>query len=68
MQFFLFKSIQISLPLQRFKIIHKMEEIAKIKNTKPHIFKIGVYSLGHLVNDLYMNQIQVLIPFGLLED
>jgi hypothetical protein len=45
-----------------------MEEIAKIKNTKPHIFKIGVYSLGHLVNDLYMNQIQVLIPFGLLED
>ncbi|MBP6527782.1 MAG: MFS transporter [Prevotella sp.] len=43
-----------------------MEEIAKIKNTKPQIFKIGVYSLGHLVNDLYMNQIQVLIPFWII--
>lgn len=33
---------------------------------KPQTFKIGIYSLGHLVNDLYMNQIQVLIPFWVL--
>jgi MFS transporter, FSR family, fosmidomycin resistance protein len=43
-----------------------MEKIADIKQTKPQIFKIGVFSLGHLVNDLYMNQIQVLIPFWII--
>ena len=31
--------------------------------SKPQVFKIGVFSAGHLINDLYMNQIQVLIPF-----
>lgn len=33
---------------------------------KPQFFKIGVFSAGHLVNDLYMNQIQVLIPFWVI--
>jgi MFS transporter, FSR family, fosmidomycin resistance protein len=34
--------------------------------TKPQSGKIGILSVGHLVNDLYMNQIQVLIPFWVL--
>ena len=33
---------------------------------KPQFLKIGIFSAGHLVNDLYMNQIQVLIPFWVL--
>lgn len=33
---------------------------------KPQIGKISVFSVGHLVNDLYMNQIQVMIPFWIL--
>jgi MFS transporter, FSR family, fosmidomycin resistance protein len=33
---------------------------------KPQVGKIGLLSAGHLVNDLYMNQIQVLIPFWVL--
>lgn len=32
----------------------------------PRNGKIAVFSVGHLVNDLYMNQIQVLIPFWVL--
>lgn len=34
--------------------------------SKPQIFKIGVFSAGHLINDVYMNQIQVLIPFWVI--
>lgn len=33
---------------------------------KPQFLKIGIFSAGHLVNDLYMNQIQVLIPFWVI--
>lgn len=33
---------------------------------KPQFLKIGIFSAGHLVNDLYMNQIQVLIPFWII--
>ena len=34
--------------------------------SKPQFLKIGVFSVGHLINDLYMNQIQVLIPFWVI--
>ena len=33
---------------------------------KTQVGKISLFSAGHLVNDLYMNQIQVLIPFWVL--
>ena len=33
---------------------------------KPKTERIGLLSIGHLVNDLYMNQIQVMIPFWIL--
>jgi MFS transporter, FSR family, fosmidomycin resistance protein len=39
------------------------KQITTSASEKPQKSKITILSFGHLVNDLYMNQIQVLLPF-----
>jgi len=43
-----------------------METTLAIKNTAKEKFNISVLSLGHMINDVYMNQIQVMLPYLIL--